>query len=96
VFDFRREANHLETGGSPSAGDIDRLLEAMRTFNRILGVLDFEAAAIPEAVAKLVEEREGARRNRDFARSDSLRDAIRQHGWSVEDTKQGPRVLPIT
>lgn len=96
VFDFRREANSLETAGSPSAGDIERLLGAMRTFDRILGVLDFEAAAIPEAVAKLVEEREAARRNRDFARSDALRDAIRQHGWSVEDTKQGPRVLPIS
>ena len=95
MFDFRREANTLETSGSPSAADIERLLGAMRTFDRILGVLDFEAAAIPEAVTKLVEEREEARRNRNFARSDNLRDAIRQQGWSVEDTKQGPRVLPI-
>lgn len=37
----------------------------------------------------LLDERKAARANKDFKRSDELRDALRQHGIIVEDSKEG-------
>ncbi|KKS56086.1 MAG: cysteine--tRNA ligase [Candidatus Blackburnbacteria bacterium RIFCSPHIGHO2_02_FULL_39_13] len=43
-------------------------------------------------VKKLVEEREEARKNKDFKRSDELRDKLQEMGYEVEDTPEGTRV----
>lgn len=57
-------------------------------------VLQAEAAqsAVPPEVSSLVEEREAARRARDWARADALRERMREMGFIVEDTPNGPRV----
>ncbi len=47
---------------------------------------------IPEEVSKLVKEREEARGERDFTRSDELRKEIEKLGFEIEDTSSGPRV----
>ena len=47
-------------------------------------------AEIPEEIASLVREREEARRAKDFARSDTLRDEIAKRGYRVEDGPAGP------
>jgi len=43
----------------------------------------------------LVNKRQEARKNRDFAMSDKLRDEIRKKGWQVDDTKDGVKVKKI-
>jgi cysteinyl-tRNA synthetase len=48
--------------------------------------------AVPEAVALLVEEREKARREGEFAQADALRREIESQGFVVEDTAAGPRL----
>ena len=77
----------LHTYGSP------RLWKA---FDPVLA-LDFETRAVlkeeeqaPAEIQALVEARQEARRVRDFARSDALRDEIAALGWEVADTPQGP------
>jgi len=45
-------------------------------------------------VHALVEQRQQARANRDWAESDRLRDLIAQLGYIVKDTKDGPKVSP--
>jgi cysteinyl-tRNA synthetase len=45
----------------------------------------------PEAgVLDRVAEREGARRSKDWALADRLRDELKAEGWLVEDTPAGP------
>jgi len=39
----------------------------------------------------LIDERQEARRRRDFARADELRDTLLQRGIVLEDTKDGVR-----
>ena len=50
------------------------------------------AAEVDEETARLVAERDEARRARDFARADVLRDELVARGWTVEDTPSGTAV----
>jgi cysteinyl-tRNA synthetase len=69
-----------------------------KEFDAVLG-LDIEKRAVlrteeeaPAEVVALLEARQGARKARDFAKSDALRDEIAALGWEVADTPQGPTV----
>ena len=48
---------------------------------------------IPEEIQKLVSEREIARQNKDWAKSDNLRDEILAKGFEVLDTSEGPKIV---
>ncbi|MBI2446145.1 cysteine--tRNA ligase [Candidatus Micrarchaeota archaeon] len=62
-------------------------------FNSIFGVLKKQAAEkVPVEVQKLVEEREAARKSKDFKKSDALREQIKALGYAVDDTEKGARV----
>ncbi len=52
------------------------------------------AVEIPDAVQALVDAREQARADKDWQRSDQLRDEIESLGFSIEDTREGPIISP--
>lgn len=65
-------------------------------FDRLLG-LDIEnwqpeAVEIPEDIQQMAEQRETARREKNWQRADELRDAILAAGFTIEDTRDGPRL----
>src|SRR5690606_6617257 len=75
--------------------DIEKLSIAY-DFDRIFG-LGFENYSeeeidIPESIQKLLDERKIARENKDFVRSDELRDEIRVQGYDVID-EQGTQTI---
>ena len=47
---------------------------------------------IPDAVSALVAAREQARKDKDYAAADQLRCDIEAQGFSLEDTRDGPKV----
>jgi cysteinyl-tRNA synthetase len=51
---------------------------------------------VPDAVRALVEDRQRARADRDFARSDEIRDAILALGFELRDGPDGPEVFPAS
>ena len=66
-------------------------------WKRINTVLDLEAEGeivIPQEVTQLANERENARRERNWKRSDELRQRISALGWEVRDTKDGAKLSP--
>jgi cysteinyl-tRNA synthetase len=72
------------------------LLDAVLDFDRVLGLrlskaIDADAAALPNDVAALIQQREAARAARDWEAADGLREAIQQHGYEIEDTPSGTR-----
>ncbi|HEX9503172.1 MAG TPA: cysteine--tRNA ligase [Patescibacteria group bacterium] len=71
-------------------------LATLIKFDEVLGLKIkqiWEAAKIiPETVRKLIDERELARKEKDFIRSDELRRAIESNGYILEDTIDGFRV----
>jgi cysteinyl-tRNA synthetase len=66
-------------------------------FDKVLG-LGFEnikEGEVPEEILSLVKEREEARNNKDFKKSDELREKINSLGYEVKDTEEGQRVSRI-
>ena len=66
-------------------------------FDKVLG-LGFEnlkKEIIPEEIIKIAEEREQARKNKDFKKSDELRDKINSLGYEIKDTSEGQKINKI-
>jgi len=65
-------------------------------FDRVLGLdlehVKEEKVDVPDDVMKLVQEREHARNNKDWKKSDELRDLIFGKGFLIDDTKDGTKV----
>ncbi len=60
-----------------------------------LGFADLKEDDIPAEVLALVNEREQARVNKDFQKSDELRDQIAKLGYEVKDTSDGPKLYKL-
>ena len=57
---------------------------------QVLGLLQKEEAKIlDEDIVKLIEERQQARKNRNFTRADEIRDELKTQGITLEDTREG-------
>ena len=74
-------------------------LATILDFDKVFG-LNFNQAKkdgtkIPEEVKKLVSERETVRKNKDWKKSDELRDEIRGLGFEVKDTTEGQEIRKI-
>ena len=93
VFTFVRTANRELDDGRWGGGEATVALEA---FDRVMAVLDVlpttsVADALREWVEAKIDERAEARRARDFARADAIRDEVALRGVELEDTPQGTR-----
>jgi cysteinyl-tRNA synthetase len=66
-------------------------------FDRVLGLglAEIKKEKIPTEIEKLVADRETARKNKDFKKSDELRDQIKNLGYEVKDTEKGPEIRKI-
>ena len=65
------------------------------TFEMILFLFGLEPEKkekLPDKIRRLVEDRQTARANKDFAEADRLRDTILRAGYTIEDTPNGPQV----
>jgi len=59
----------------------------------VLGILyEKGGEEIPKEVLELVEERKAARKEKNFAKADEIRDKIAAMGYAVEETRQGTRI----
>jgi len=90
-----RETNKLLDAAMLSSKGAQNILDTFRKFDSILAVYDVDNATsfeIPDQIMKLVEERQNARKDKNYELSDILREKINSLGWLIEDTPQGPRI----
>lgn len=75
----------------------DGKIGAIREMDKILGLdlLVKNNVEIPDEVNTLIKEREKARKNKDFKKSDLLRDKISELGYKVDDGKDGVKINKI-
>ena len=89
IFDFMREINKLMSENKIGKSNAKDVLHLMNEFNQVLGVFDHEKGEIAEEVEALIEQRQEARKNKDFAAADKIRDDLKEKGIILEDTKDG-------
>ena len=97
IFDLVRAANIGIDRGAGRA----TLQAARDQIVELTGVLGLDPAkqdesAIPQEILDLVEQRAAAKKAKDFALADRLRDEVAQAGFRIDDTPQGPKVSRVT
>jgi len=99
LFVFLNEVNaELDRIGSPIRGsDRDAGMETLASMDEVLGLLELarEARAVDDTTEEWIEEqirlREEARKARDFATADAIRDDLADRGVVLEDSAGGTR-----
>lgn len=92
VHDMVREVNIILADDGLTDDERSTVLDAIEKFDSVLGIFGAEEdLSLDAEIEALVEERQEARRNRDFARSDEIRDLLAEKGIILEDTKDGVR-----
>lgn len=94
VFALQREVNRMLDQNELTAAGAQAVLETYRKFDTVLALFkvdDVKEETIPAEVLELAEKRREARKNRDFAAADAIRDRLKELGWSVEDSPDGFR-----
>ncbi len=92
IFEWVRETNRRLAEHSLDAAAAACALATWNKLDEVLGVGAREEIEAPEDIQRLLEERQAARKARDFKRADSIRDEMKQKGWVIEDTPKGARV----
>ena len=89
VFELVRFANANVTQQSTKAY-VEAVYRELLELADILGlILEKEKEILAEDVEKLIEERQAARKAKDFARADEIRDMLLAQGIILEDTREG-------
>ncbi len=91
LFELVREIFKLPQGGVSRAA-ITHGQARMRTMTDVLGLLMKQTDELPADIRAMVEERAAARKEKNWNRSDELRDAIKAAGYTLEDTAAGQKV----
>ncbi|HJZ78479.1 MAG TPA: cysteine--tRNA ligase [Vicinamibacterales bacterium] len=97
MFELVSDLNSAIDAGSIGAGDAATVREAFDEFDRVLGVLSLRQAEnqrppVPmEEIERLIEDRQAARRRRDFADADRIRQDLAARGVLLEDGPGGTR-----
>ena len=91
LFEFIRDANKRTVPSDEAAA----ILAAWQRFDSVLGFGLPVKSEVPAEVQRLVEERQAARKVKNFKRSDEIRDQLARLGWIIDDTSQGPRAKRI-
>jgi cysteinyl-tRNA synthetase len=92
IFEMVRELNRAMANSRLSTAGAQQVMALLQRFDTVLGLLAPDEEAVDSQVAALLQERQEARKQRDFARADALRDQIRELGYVIEDTPQGPHL----
>ena len=94
VFELVREINTLVSSGNAVKEELKACADVFDELTGVLGICynRDKKDTIPEKIKKLAEERQEARKAKDFAKADALRDKISELGYIIEETRQGTTI----
>jgi cysteinyl-tRNA synthetase len=99
VFEWIRETNKRLAANQVSSEEAVALISAWQRMNSVLGLYTSHEIELAEkldaTLQKFLEEREAARKAKDFKRADEIRDELKSKGWVIEDTSKGPRLKKL-
>jgi cysteinyl-tRNA synthetase len=94
IFEYVRDANSAMDSGEFRAGNAASALALLQQFDDIFDVLKptVQTNAISDSeVESLIAERTAAKKSKNFARADQVREQLLEQGIILEDTKSGVR-----
>lgn len=93
LFDLVRDLNAYSDAGKMDAAGAKASLALLESWDKVLGVLPLhKQEPIPADLLHMLEKRETARKTKNFALSDQMRDEILARGYLIEDTPTGARL----
>lgn len=95
LFDVARFVN-IFASEPKSQSDIDAVKNCYADLSGILGLLQKKTAdEFPADAVRLLEERTAARKAKDWAKADAIRAELKEMGYAVEDSAQGPKLKKL-
>ncbi len=91
IFEIVAEANK-QLANELSKEAIEYTISVIRELGGVLGLLAEKDSALSDEINSLLEERAQARADKNWAKSDEIRDALREMGIIVKDTPQGQQI----
>jgi cysteinyl-tRNA synthetase len=100
LFVFSRKLNSIIANEKPGRASLEKVLDFFSEINEVLGIFEDDSKKTSEKessglsdeeIKELIELREKARINRDWATADSIRDELKEKGIIIEDGKEGVR-----
>ncbi len=89
IFDLVKYIN-TQTDENSSKEYLQNLLDRLVKLADVLGlIVDKKEEVLDEEIEKLIEERQAARKAKDFARADAIRDELLAKGIILKDTREG-------
>ena len=92
-FDWLRKTNRRLDNNKLSQIDIDKGKNFIYLLDSLYSLLN-KKTMVPDEILVLVKERERARKNNDWEKSDKIRIQISKDGWIIKDTPSGPKITP--
>lgn len=94
LFDLMREVNALCDAKQIGKEEAQNVIEQMRTFDSVLGVIPFESTplVLTGQLEEALKKREEARKTKNWKEADHWRDFIHSNGYLIEDTPTGARL----
>lgn len=93
LFELIHAGNRKLDAGEVSAQDAQSVLQLLLRLDSVFGFIEQGDEGIDSEIEQLAEQRQQARRSKDWAEADRLRDLIAAKGYRVEDTPDGPRIV---
>jgi len=95
VFEWVRKTNRALAENTLGVAGAASALAAWEKINAVLGIGLAAEAEAPAELQALLVERQNARKNKDFKRSDEIRDQLKAQGWVIEDSPKGQRLKKL-
>jgi len=93
IFEMVSRINTAITDGA-SLVFVHKSLDILKELTKILGIMpEEEQELIDQDIMELINEREEARKAKNFARSDEIRDLLKGRGITIKDTPQGVQII---
>ena len=94
IFELVADVNKIITK-NPAKSVCEECAKAIRELGAVLGLLQGGNGEADDDIQAILAERADARANKDWAKSDELRDKLRDMGYAVKDTPQGQQLTKI-